>query len=73
MNRTAPEPENFWNLRTAPHQDQRNLKNLAPTRTERSADQAVRGFLSKTIVKGNKIGPKPVELVLGVMYQTLTS
>ena len=46
--RSSDQNQKKWNLRTAPHEDQRNLKNLAPTRTERSADQAVRGSLVRS-------------------------
>ena len=48
--RTVPGPENFFEKldRTAP--GPKKPENLAPTRTERSADQAVRGSLTTTII-----------------------
>ena len=43
----GPEPvgPKFEKSRTEPDQDQKNLENLGPSRTDRSSDQAVRGSL----------------------------
>ena len=51
QNQTGPKPTKFGKSRTEPDQDQKNLENLGPSRTDRSSDQAVRGSLNKRVEK----------------------